>query len=248
MIAAAAATWSVSEDILPLIGFSLALILILMIPVRAGGAFSLAAKVFFASSVASYLVSTIASILNHFDLLPAALDPVITSIEVMMFPLVLFGVYAVYSGQQLNDSIAARHEVVRASEMLESVMDTTPAGVVVLDSAGAITFANPEARRLLDMEDDVEPQTVDPKWSVHVGDVPDDPDRRRNDFRELVNPERMLNLQVSVSWPNGWRRRLVVNTTPLENDLGALTGVVVAFVEREPWSPAVRAATSTPMR
>jgi len=246
MIATVAATWSVGEDILPLIGFSLALILILLIPVRPDGAFNMAAKVFFATSVGSYLVSTIASILNHFDLLPAALDPVITSIEVMMFPLILFGVYAVYSSQQLNDSVAARHEVVRASEMLESVMDTVPAGVLVLDSGGAVTFANPEARRLLDMEDGTEARSTESTWSVHVGGVPDGLASGRNDFRDLITPEPMLNLQVTVTWPNGWRRRLVVHTKPLLDDRGGLSGAVVAFAEREPWSPAVRSATSAP--
>lgn len=241
---AVASTWSVTEDIAPLLAYTAALVAILLIPVRRGGTFNVAAKAFFACSVSTYLVSTIASILGHFGLFPAALDPVVTSIEMLWVPLILFGVYALYSQQQLADSIDARHAVVRASEMLESVMDTAPAGIIVLNDVGAITFANPEARRLLDMDEELGASAPDPGWSVHVGDEPDRTADRRGDFRDLLGPDPLLNAAVTVSWPNGWRRRLVVNTTPFADEAGAVNGAVAAFVEREPWSPAVRAATS----
>lgn len=236
-------TWSWTEDIAPLVGFGLALFAILAVPARRGGMFNVAAKTFFAASVTTYLLSTAASILSHFGLFPSALDPVVTSIELLWVPLILFGVYALYSNQQLNDSVAARHEVLRASEMLESVMDTTPAGVVVLDNAGAITFANPEARRLLDMDDGRTVPPDPPAWSVCIGDDSDGSKDRRCDFKELLRPEPTLNESVTVSWPNGWRRRLLVNTAPFTDDSGGVTGAVAAFVEREPWSPAVRAVS-----
>lgn len=238
----AAATWSIAEDVVPLLGYSAALVAILMLPVRRGGTFNFAAKGFFATSVVCYLAPTITSILDHVGGFPTPLQPVVTSIELLWVPLILFGVYAVYSNQQLNDSVAARHEVVRAGEMLESVMDTAPAGVVVLDDAGAITFANPEARRLLDMEQGSVDRSPDPAWSVAVGDDPEAMSERRSDFRELLGPDPVLNASVVVSWPNGWRRRLVVNTAPFVDEAGGVTGAVAAFVEREPWSPAVRAA------
>lgn len=233
--------WSWTEDVLPLIGFGLALVAILMLPVGKGGPFNAAAKTFFASSVMCYLISTSASILGHFGLFPAELETVVTSIELLWVPLILFGVYAMYSQQQLNDSAAARHEVVRASGMLASVMDTAPAGVVVLDDLGAVTFANPEARRLLDMDDHVSTSPTQQLWSVCVGDDPDGSKDLRCDFQELLRPDVRVNESVTVSWPNGWRRRLLVNTAPLVDDSGAVTGAVAAFLEREPWSPAVRA-------
>jgi PAS domain-containing protein len=242
---AVATPWSFTEDIVPLLGYLSALIAILMLPVRRGGTFNVAAKAFFAASVMVYLTSTTTSILGHFGMFPDALSPVVTSIELLWVPLVLFGVYAVYSNQQLNDSIAARHEVVRSSHMLERVMDTAPAGVVVLDDAGGVTFANPEARRLLDMETAPGSDAGAPVWSVCVGDDPDGSRDRRCDFSELLGPQPLLDVPVTVSWPNGWRRRLIVNTTPVSDDAGDVTGAVVAFVEREPWSAAVRAATTT---
>jgi PAS domain-containing protein len=238
------ATWSITEDILPLIAFTGALVAILLIPVRAGGSFNVAAKTFFATSMATYLVSTLGSILDHFRLMPAGFDAVVTSVELLWVPLILFGVYAMYSHQQLTDSVDARRSVVRASAMLESVMDTAPAGVVVLNDIGAITFANPEARRLLDMEEEPLAEFTDPKWSVCIGDDSDGSLDRRCDFGELLGAEPLRNVSVTVSWPNGWRRRLAVNTTPFVAASGSVSGAVAAFVEREPWSPPVRAAAA----
>lgn len=238
-------SWSWTEDVLPLLAFGLAFVMILRVPVRRGGMFNGAAKAFFATSVACYFISTGSSILNHFDLFPAELDPVITSIELLWVPLILFGVYAVYSNQQVNDAVAARHEVVRSSQMLESVMDTTPAGVVVLNGDGMITFANPEARRLLDMEETPGAGSPDPPWTVLVGDDLDADQHRRPDFHEIVASEPLLDVPVAVSWPNGWRRRLIVNTTPVLDDDGVVSGAVAAFVEREPWSPVARVVNAS---
>jgi PAS domain-containing protein len=229
--------WTFAEDILPMAGFGMALLAVLMIPVRAGGLFNRAAKAFFAASILCYVVSTGASIAGHFAVLDPGLEGVVTSIELLWVPFILFGVYALYSNQQLNDSIDARHAVVRAGEMLESVMNTTPAGVVVLDDAGVVTFANPEARRLLDLDGGLVADMSDPIWSVTIADDQEIAGDGRSDFRELLGSEPLQNSSVTVSWPNGWRRRLVVNTAPITDESGAAAGAVAAFLEREPWTP-----------
>lgn len=242
-----AATWSIAEDIVPMLGFTAALIAVLMVPVRPGGAFSRAAKWFFLASIMCYFISSGASISGHFGLVPAEINAVMPLVELLWIPFILFGVYALYSNQQLNDAVSARYAVARASEMLESVMDTAPAGVVVLDDQGRLTFANPEARRLLDLDDGLVSDMPGPDWTVSVGDDPTGSAERRGDFRDLLGPDRMQNTSVTVSWPNGWRRRLVVNTAPLAGDSGAPAGAVAAFVEREPWAPVRHAGSSKPV-
>lgn len=247
------AAWSITEDILPMLGFTAALIAVLLIPVRRGGTFSRAAKLFFVASIMCYFISSIASILGHFNLVSAEVNSIMPLVELLWVPFILFGVYALYSTQQLHDSIAARHEVVQAGEMLGRVMDTAPAGVVVLDAAGAITFANPEARRLLDMDEQPGRDGEGLAWSVHVGDgdgaglgARGD---ARGDFKGLLDAEPMRNASVTVSWPNGWRRDLQVNTTPFRDaETSDVTGAVVAFVEREPWAPSVRAVGASGLR
>jgi PAS domain-containing protein len=236
-----AAAWSITEDIAPMLGFTVALIAVLMLPVRPGGAFSRASKWFFIASIMCYFISAGASIMGHFVTVPAEVNAVMPLVELLWVPFILFGVYAMFSQQQLNDATEARHAVARSGEMLESVMETTPAGVVVLDGSGRVTFANPEARRLLDIAGGQPAEMAAPVWSVSIGDYRDAAEERRSDFLDLVGPDALINESVTVSWPNGWRRRLLVNTTPLADDAGGQSGAVVAFVEREPWSPPRRA-------
>ena len=241
-----AAAWSITEDIAPMLGFTVALIAVLLLPVRQGGAFSRASKSFFVASIMCYFISAAVSILGHFTAMPTEVTSVMPLVELLWVPFILFGVYAMYSQQQLNDAVEARHAVARSGEMLESVMATTPAGVVVLDPDGKITFANPEARRLLDLSDGQAADMEDPVWSVSLGDYRDAAEERRHDMRDLVGAEPLLSQSVTVSWPNGWRRRLIVNTTPLAHDDGGQAGAVAAFVEREPWSPPRRLDASKP--
>ena len=149
--------WSWAEDVLPLVGFATALAMILTVPVRPGGTFNRTAKGFFAASILCYFISTLASIMGHFNLFPAFLEPAITSVELLRVPFIVFGVYALYAHQQLTDAASSQNAVKKAGEMLESVMETAPAGIVVLNDAGSITFADGEARRLLDITDDQPP-------------------------------------------------------------------------------------------
>jgi PAS domain-containing protein len=232
-----AATWSITEDILPLVAFTTAFVMVLLIPVRQGGTFSVSAKVFFSASILCYLLSTSASILTHVGLFPVSLNPVVSSIELLWVPFMLFGVYSLFAHQRLTDAVRSQIGIVRESEMLESVVETAPAGIVVLNDAGQITFANGEARRLLDIEDDVSATLTSAGCTVRLCDH-GGTDQPRTDFGELLRPEPLSDALVVVEWPSGWRRRLSVNTAPFGGE-GGVTGVVAAFVEREPlWTGA----------
>jgi len=233
--------WSVAEDIAPLLGFALAMVAILAIPVRPGGVFNRTAKGFFAASILCYLVSSAASIMGHYyPAFTAAIDPAVVSIELLWVPFIAFGVYALHSHQQLTDAVSSRHAVKTAGEMLESVMETAPAGIVVLNDAGAITFANGEARRLLDIVDEGPSSLMSPDWSVRLTEGHDHATPSRRDFKELVAPDARHDERVLVSWSNGWHRHLSINTAPFEDGAGGVGGAVAAFVEREPSTGTVR--------
>jgi PAS domain-containing protein len=218
-----------------MLGFTAAMVALILVPIRHGGSVNRAAKWFFGASIMAYLISSWASILGHWSLWPASLDQVVTTIEALWVPFILFGVYALYSHQQLADAVASRHAVKRASQMLENVVETTPAGIVVLNDVGQITFANGEARRLLDIEDEVAVAPA-PDWTVCLGEEGDGSKDLRCDFRDLLSAEPLQDALLTVRWPNGWRRRLSVNTSPYQDESGYVTGAVAAFVDREPWS------------
>ena len=106
-------------------------------------------------------------------------------------------------------------------------------GIVVLNDAGRITFANGEARRLLDIGD-AAGSLMSPDWDVRIGAGHNSTGVGRRDFLQLVHSEALLDVPVLVSWPSGWHRHLVVNTAPLHKGSGSSGGMVAAFLEREP--------------
>ena len=238
------------EDIIPVVGFLTALGIILSIPTAPGSIFSRGAKSFFAVAVACYLTGTIASVLQRAELLPGLVLPVISEVELLWVPFMLSGVYSMYARQELNDAVAARNMLLQTSEMTESIIETTPAGIMVLDAGGRITFANEAARTMLDLNEDESTGLVrTPGWTIQVasgqggtGPTID----AAPDFRELVTAESSTDLAVTVTWPDGWRRRLSANTSPALGDDGSITGAVIAFVEREPWRSVEHGGVATP--
>lgn len=224
------------EDIIPVLGFLTALGIILSIPTVPGSVFSRGAKAFFAVSVACYLTGTIASVFQRAALLPGLVLPVISEVELLWIPFMLSGVYSMYARQQLNDAVSARNTLLQTSEMTESIIETTPSGIMVLDAGGRITFANEAARKLLDLAQDEDTGLVrTPGWVVHVAGDSGVGTASAPDFHEVVTAQPTTDLLVTVEWPDGWRRRLSVNTSPALGDDGSVTGAVIAFVEREPW-------------
>jgi PAS domain-containing protein len=219
------------EDIVPVAGFLTALIVILSIPTVPGSVFSRGAKAFFAVSVACYLTGTIASVFQRAALLPGIILPVISEVELLWIPFMLSGVYSMYARQQLNDAVSARNTLLQTSEMTESIIETTPAGIAVLDAGGRVTFANEAARTLLDLTEDESTGLVrTPGWTVSIAGAAGG--EAATDFRDLVSDKAANDLLVTLEWPSGTRRNLSVNTSPATGDDGRVTGAVIAFVER----------------
>jgi len=219
------------EDIVPFVGFVTALVVILSIPTVPGGAFSRGAKAFFSVAVACYLIGSISSVLQRAALLPGIILPVISEVELLWIPFMLSGVYSMYARQQLNDAVSARNTLLQTSEMTESIIETTPAGIAVLDAGGRVTFANEAARALLDLTEDESTGLVrTPGWTVRMAGAAGS--EAATDFRDLISDTAANDLLVTVEWPGGERRSLSVNTSPATGDDGHVTGAVIAFVER----------------
>ncbi|HAL29601.1 MAG TPA: hypothetical protein DCP20_02650 [Coriobacteriia bacterium] len=69
--------------------------------------------------------------------------------EVLFVPLVAYLLYSRSSAEQLRLAEAAEREMRREHELLMSVVETTPAGIVVAETGGTVSFANDEARHVL---------------------------------------------------------------------------------------------------
>lgn len=223
--------WLIVEDVIPWAAFTLAIVVLLMVPVRKRSPFNRDAKLFFAASLMCYMIATSGSILSQLGLLPDAPRTMITVIEVLWIPLVLFGIYAMYAAQQLNDALAATEAVLRTGEMADEIAETSMAGIVVLSDSGRITFANRKAREMLALSDDPGCVGATPDLALRVCGVSGQGVPAAVGFKALLCAEPLHEAPVVVESGTGWSKRLSVNTSPFVAEDGSVGGAVAAFVE-----------------
>jgi PAS domain-containing protein len=224
------------EDALPLIVFIAAIVVVFAIPVWEDSPIGRGTQAFIAAALISYVVLMSISILDSVPFVRSHLTPLESSVELLFTPFLLTAVYSVYARQQLIDARRAERSVLQTSEMMGSIVDVTPAGVLVLDASGWITFANDAARSFLELIE--EPDTGSlrvPGWSMHIADAAAGADAERSDCAALVGSESRTGVHLVVEWPGGARRRFIANVAPVSADDGTITGAIVAFLESEPW-------------
>jgi PAS domain-containing protein len=225
-----------TEDVVSLAVFAVAIIMVLAIPTWDGSPVGRGTKAFIVAALASYIALLTISVLNGVGFVQSYLAPLEDSVDLLFAPFLLAAAYSLFARQQLGDAHAAERAVTQTSDMMGSIVDVTPAGVLVLDASGWITFANEAARSLLQLSEESETGSLrTPGWSVHVAELGVSADASRQDFAALVGGERRSGVHVVVEWPGGARRRFIANVAPVNAADGAVNGAIVAFLESEPW-------------
>jgi PAS domain-containing protein len=226
-----------SEDVFALIAFGAALVVVVTAPVRVGSAYGKSAKIFFAAAFVSYLALFSLSVFGDIPFVATHLSVLEDSAELLFAPFLLAGVYALYSRQEAGDALTASRTVAQTGDMMARIMETTPAGILLLDASGWITEANEAARGVLELGEDPDIGAImTPGWRVHVGEPVSAP--VRDDLSAFVVPESFTSVPVAIEWPDGRRIRLSVSSEPMRNADGDVTGGVVSFVVSEPWRSA----------
>lgn len=222
------------EDILPLVAFAVAVVMVMRIPQGDDNIVSRGAKYYLLASVGVYLIGTIASVLKRVGVWSQGSEDVIYSIELLWGPFILFAVYSLYSRQRLLDSRKALRDVRGTGDLMARVVEAAPAGILVIDPTGHVTFANEAARSMLELGDDGD-DTFSPMWTMHVADRAHVRESDRTDLSGLVTTEPMTDVNVVLNWPDGTRRRFTANTAPALGPDGSVAGAVVSFMESAPW-------------
>lgn len=207
-------------------------LVVLAIPVKGEGFIGPGARAFMAAAMFAMAFTGLSDFLDHRGV-ASGLDQVRDYVTLLFPPLVLYSAYSIYVRQRLNDSHRALRQLEQAHGMIESLVDTTPAGMMVLDVIGHITYANDAARHVLDLDEDERTgELTKPGWLVRDMGEDAETDEPVPDFRMLVSETTFRNRQMLVEWPTGWRMPLAMSTAPLFDAEGKLGGVVAAFLER----------------
>lgn len=183
------------------------------------------AKVCLLFALGVYVFAMLSNVLEHLAITDA-LDPFEDYLEILFAPFLLYSIFTM-SMKQRQDAMAASQRAALASQqMMLAVLDSAPAGIIVLDSGGRITFSNAAAKEILDLDEDEGGTFTTPGWSVRVADS-----EPANDFRELLpSGPGAGGVPVTVEWPNGWRIALAVHAEELGDSTGGIGGIVATFL------------------
>ncbi len=115
--------------------------------------------------------------------------------------------------------------------MLERILDTTAAGILLTDPEGRFEYANPAAERILGLERSAigDRSYRDPDWGICAPDGGPFPDEQLPVARVLRTGEAVTDVEHGVEHADGGRVVLSVNAAPLEDPDGGLTGVVASI-------------------
>jgi len=183
-----------------------------------------ATRGFLAAGAAIWVYSTAADLFEGF-LVASKLNWYEGYVEMLFPALALMAVYSAYAAQQLGDMASSRRALAHSHDLMMTIVDAAPAGIMLLDDAGNVTFANETARDVLDLAEDPDTgRDLSPGWTIHAADGGTAPG-----FSALVNEAHAERVPLLVEWPSGWRVELQVSTEPLRTDSGALGGTVATF-------------------
>ncbi len=160
------------------------------------------------------------------------LDPYEDFVEILL-P-VLWGCffYAVLQEGVERDLRASAETLRRERDLVSRIMETSPAGIVMVNREGQITFANPRAEQVLGLtKDELVRRTYnDPAWRITTYDGTTFPDADLPFQRVATRGRPVFDVRHAIVWPDGQRVLLSINAAPLFDEAGQVDGMV-AIVE-----------------
>lgn len=115
--------------------------------------------------------------------------------------------------------------------LLSRIMAMSPAGIVVLNSDGEITFANNRAEKILGLAKDeaIGCTYKAPAWQIQSLDGSPFPDSQLPFVQVMQTKQPVFDVQHGIQQPNGRLLGLSVNAAPLFDPAGEIDGVVATI-------------------
>jgi len=118
-------------------------------------------------------------------------------------------------------------------DLLEGILATSIAGVIVMDIAGEMIFANARAEEVLGLRvSEMEGRRFDaPEWHHTELDGGPFPDVREPFAQVLRSGEPVFDVRHGIEWPDGRRKLLSINGAPLFDTQGAIEAIVFGVTD-----------------
>lgn len=210
-------------DAISLIAFTVAMVLTLNMKAKSP-LVTKSVRYIFAGAMGLYVLVGISNVLQHSGI-TAQFDMYEDYFELLFMPAIAWTASAVY----LNSQIEIQRQLARATraqnDLLLSIVDTVPGGVMVLDIAGGITFSNEGAERILGLQGDNGGSLhIEPEWKLHnplSGETVT--------LSDIVAAGVIVRRPFTAEWPDRRSTSLTLSATPMNGRDGTREGSVVAF-------------------
>ncbi|WP_421903420.1 PAS domain S-box protein [Maridesulfovibrio sp.] len=121
-------------------------------------------------------------------------------------------------------------ELQRERDLMGSIMETSPMGILVMDNDGKIIFANDQAARVhgVAREEIIGKQHNDPIWKITAHDGSPFPEERLAFNRVMKIRNAVLDIRHAIHWLDGRKVLLSINASPIISDDGSIKKVVAS--------------------
>lgn len=138
---------------------------------------------------------------------------------------------AIAEEQGIRNRKRAEKAVREAHALLRKITDTSPVGITVWGMDGTVSFANPEAIRIL--ERGIEELAHQPynaeEWQITDFAGNPLPDESLPFRKAMDSGKPAYNLKMAIATHGGKRKLLVINAAPLRTDKGVIEGIVATL-------------------
>lgn len=134
---------------------------------------------------------------------------------------------------EITERKRAEIQLHESEERLERIVETIPDGIMIVDRAGAITFANSSAERILGLtRATITERTYnDTKWKITSVDGGPFPDEDLPFARVMASGQSVYGVEHAIVYPDGRRIILSVNATPMYDAQGELSGMIASVTD-----------------
>ncbi|MEO1147522.1 MAG: PAS domain S-box protein [Cyanobacteria bacterium J06638_22] len=134
-------------------------------------------------------------------------------------------------GFDISDRKQTEEVLRQERNLLSRIMETSPAGIFVLDVAGTITFTNTRAEQILGVprETMLDRTYNAPEWQIQSLDGSPFPDAKLPFVQVMETKQPIFNVQHAIHRPDGQRVLLSINAAPSFNPSGQIDSVIATI-------------------
>lgn len=217
-------TWMVSlADAASLVAFSIAMFMTLTMKVTSP-LVTTSVRYVFAAAMGLYVLVGMSNVLEHTGV-TVYFDAYEDYLEFLFLPAMAWVASTMYLNSQLDVQHRLGRAMRRQNDLLLSIVDTVPGGIIVLDRVGGIAFSNEGAERILALQGDTLGSVhLTPSWTLR-----DPMTGEAFTLADIVDADIITRCPFIAEWPDGHVTSLTLSATPMNREGGERDGSVVAF-------------------